>query len=77
MERHKFKERALKNEVSVAALMESDEDLVKMRQNFSLEFNDMFKVAFNLYVDGNWPQAKIEFEKVVTVRKLKGGDFPS
>ena len=38
-----------------------------MTKPFSQEFRDSYRKADNLYLKGDWPQAKIQFEKTKTL----------
>jgi outer membrane protein assembly factor BamD (BamD/ComL family) len=42
-----------------------------MRKSYSPEFFKTYKEAFNLYENGNWPEAKTKFEEVLKIKDDK------
>lgn len=54
MERNKLRQEALNNQIQVASLFETDEDLIIMRKKFTQEFYDQFALGFTKYIAGDW-----------------------
>ena len=54
--------------VNVGDLYNHDEDLLVMKQHVSEEFLEVHNRAFDMYVQGNWAEAKENFEMAIKVR---------
>lgn len=64
IERNRYKQAALSNQIQVSEKFELDEDIKLMRSPFSKEFFDTFKKGFDFYIKGNWPKAQEQLEKI-------------
>jgi len=76
LKRNRFRQQALSNQIQVAALFETDKDLVQMLAPFrQTEFREAFAEGMEFYTQGVWTKAIRSFEKV---EKLKGAaDYPT
>lgn len=64
IERNRYKQAAMSNQIQVSEKFELDEDIKLMRSKFTKEFHDTFKKGFEQYIKGNWMEAKLYFEKI-------------
>lgn len=75
MERNRLRMEAQNNQIQVATLFETDEDLVIMRKKFTKEFYDQFNKGFKHYISGDWQAAR---ELLETIEDIKGSiDYPT
>jgi class 3 adenylate cyclase len=58
LERDKLKKDVMKNTVEMWRTFEEDKDLKLMREGISEEFLQAFKLAFLLYIQGKWEEAR-------------------
>jgi hypothetical protein len=64
IERNRYKQAALSNQIQVSEKFELDEDIKLMRSPYTKEFFDTFKKGFELYIKGKWMQAKEILETI-------------
>mmetsp|Transcript_32833 Transcript_32833/g.32060 ORF Transcript_32833/g.32060 Transcript_32833/m.32060 type:complete len:111 (-) Transcript_32833:39-371(-) len=76
IDRNRFRNQALNNQVSVSSMFESDEDLLKMRKPYTQEFFTLFDKGMNCYLNGEWEEARQHFEMVEVLKEV-GADYPS
>jgi hypothetical protein len=66
---------------SIEEIMNSDTDIVKLRRHITVEFMDTFQEGFKHYIQGDWPRARVYFERsnelMATAAPSLGGDGPS
>lgn len=58
IERNRYKQAALSNQIQVSEKFELDEDIKLMRSPYSKEFFDTFKRGFDHYIKGNWQKSR-------------------
>lgn len=58
IERNRYKQAAMSNQIQVSEKFELDEDIKLMRASFTKEFNETFKKGFDFYIKGEWEQAR-------------------
>ena len=75
IERNRYKQAAMSNQIQVSEKFELDEDIKKMRVNYIKEFYDVFKIGYDHYIKGNWEQSRISLENVEGV--LGFNDVPT
>jgi len=64
IERNRYKQAAMSNQIQVSEKFELDEDIKLMRTPFTKEFFDTFKAGFSEYIAGKWDKAKKHLEKI-------------
>jgi hypothetical protein len=57
IERNRYKQAAMSNQIQVSEKFELDPDIKLMRSPYSKEFLDTFKRGFDLYIKGQWDKA--------------------
>ena len=71
IERNKYKDQIFSGEIQASGLFQTDSDLEEMTQFFQNDFMKKYEAGIALYLEGFWPEAKVEFEKV---SRIKGFD---
>ena len=71
IERNKYKDQIFSGEIQASELFQTDPDLEEMTQFFHHDFIKKYEDGIALYLEGYWPEAKVEFEKV---SRIKGFD---
>lgn len=62
MKRNKIRENAFSGDCEVSKLFMVDKDIQLMTKPFSQQFREQYRKAYNLYIKGDWPEAKVQFE---------------
>ena len=57
IERNRYKQAAMSNQIQVSEKFELDEDIKLMRSPYTKEFIDTFKKGFDLYIKGKWAES--------------------
>jgi len=58
IERNRYKQAAMSNQIQVSEKFELDEDIKKLRSPYSKEFFETFKRGFDLYIEGDWMKSQ-------------------
>lgn len=58
IERNRYKQAAMSNQIQVSEKFELDEDIKLMRSPYSKEFFDAFKKGFDCYIKGRWKESE-------------------
>lgn len=75
IERNRYKQAAMSNQIQVSEKFELDEDIKLMRSPYSKEFFDTFKKGFDCYIKGKWKESE---EILGSIQgKLIDFDFPT
>lgn len=75
IERNRYKQAALSNQIQVSEKFELDEDIKLLRSPFSKEFSETFKKGFEKYVKGDWKKSGEILNKIEG--KLISEDAPT
>ena len=62
--KNQLRKDAISGQMPISTLFETDPDLVQMRAPYPRSFYEQFEKGFKLYIDGDWANSKIEFEKI-------------
>mmetsp|Transcript_11544 Transcript_11544/g.10213 ORF Transcript_11544/g.10213 Transcript_11544/m.10213 type:complete len:438 (-) Transcript_11544:40-1353(-) len=57
IERNRYKQAVMSNQIQVSEKFELDEDIKLMRSPYSKDFNETFKKGFELYIQGKWKKS--------------------
>ena len=68
VERNRFRNQALNNQLQVSTLFETDDDLIKMRRPFKSEFFHAFANGMHAYTKGQWSKAREIFKTVEVIK---------
>ena len=58
IQRNRYKQAAMSNQIQVSEKFELDEDIKNMRAKYTKEFYDVFKLGFEYYINGDWEVAR-------------------
>ncbi|CAI2384587.1 unnamed protein product [Moneuplotes crassus] len=75
IERNRYKQAAMSNQIQVSEKFELDEDIKIMRSPYSKEFFETFKKGFDQYIGGDWKKSA-EYLNSIEGR-LIAEDFPT
>jgi hypothetical protein len=74
IERNRYKEKVLNNQLKVSLKFDLDQDIQLMRSHVTPEFTEIFQKGFNWYINGEWENARVFLTEA---ENLKSPDNPS
>lgn len=77
-ERKQLREQMEEGKLDIRTLIQTDDDIMHMRINYSNEFHRDWNTAINNYIRGEWEAARIDMEKTLTMARrnaLKNSDL--
>eukprot|EP00357_Protocruzia_adherens_P001022 CAMPEP_0114995004 /NCGR_PEP_ID=MMETSP0216-20121206/13473_1 /TAXON_ID=223996 /ORGANISM="Protocruzia adherens, Strain Boccale" /LENGTH=951 /DNA_ID=CAMNT_0002358967 /DNA_START=34 /DNA_END=2889 /DNA_ORIENTATION=- len=73
MRRDNLRRQAMSEKLYIHTLFETEQELIAMRANISQEFLDEFKKATDLFIEGDWTEAKASFTRATEIKGTEDG----